>query len=553
MLSSSQQSEIIGHYLQGLTRDDIALITNASTGAVSNTIRKWKVSIQAPDLEEIRSFMKLLRKADMTLSECAEGFRTSKLMHKIGITVIGESDMHESKFFKFVNEFYKVCQAHHISPQILASWFDDLVDFTISNWYKGSSGQNNKDITQVNTKKEYSKMYESVPLTALISRHLERKKNELNILEKKKKEAMQEINLLKTQKERLDNDLTSKRQERNHFLSCYNSFTKLERVLKEHCNIDLKTDLKPVVNLFYGFMEQGYDLENILEVYNVVTDIESEIISKKNIVISLEEEISRLQNAKSGNQALLDASRKNWDTYSQLEEMKFGLEELKQLWLIITDIVKSRGIDPDDAVSVFIKDVEENYYEKLLFENRVIQKKKELEITNNQLILNRHILSAQPFVGTSMSQLYKNGITEQDIVELTRLFQSSLKQEEQQEKAKSEAYSHEISKINGWKALAEDLKKYDGIKEAVRRETINLNKLGDKYLMLIKDMKDLSYLYQTAFHLINLLNNSYSYFKGYFDQSQNKNIFNIIPGNILVPLIILVSHPSKNDKEEERD
>ena len=47
--------------------------------------------------------------------------------------------------------------------------------------------------------------------------------------------------------------------------------------------------------------------------------------------------------------------------------MKFGLEDLKQLWHVITDISISRGIDSLDAVSIFIKDVEENYYEKTPF------------------------------------------------------------------------------------------------------------------------------------------------------------------------------------------
>jgi hypothetical protein len=412
MISSAQESEIIRYFLQGLIRDEIAPITNVSTGAISNTIRKWNARIQAPDIEVIRNFMKLIRKSGITLSECAEGLRTSKIMHKFGIAVIGDSDESENKFFKFVKEFYQVCQTHHISPNILVSWFYDLVEIMVSKWSEGNS-RKDQSITQVESKGEYSKMYESVPLTTLISHNLEKKKKESQILEKKKKELIRENKMLKTQKERLENDFISLRQERNHFLSSYDLFTNLERILKAHCNIDLKTDLESIVNLFYNLKEQGYDLGKVIEIYNIATGLESEILNQKKSVNSLQE-ITRLQKTKSGNQALLDASRKNWDTFSQLEVMKFGLNELKQLWLIITDILKTRGIEPEDAVSVFIKDVEENYYEKLLFENRVIQKKKELEITNNQIILNRHILSAQPFVGTSMSQLYKNGITEQD-------------------------------------------------------------------------------------------------------------------------------------------
>ena len=199
--------------------------------------------------------------------------------------------------------------------------------------------------------------------------------------------------------------------------------------------------------------------------------------------------------------------------------MKFGLEELKQLWHIVTDISISRGIDSLDAVSIFIKDVEENYYEKLLFESRVIEKKRELEMINDQLILNRHAISAQPFVGTSMSQFFKNGFTEQDIVELVQLFQNCFKQNYQQEKAKKEAYSNESSNVTGWKVLAEELKKYNGIKEAVKIETSDLNKLKDKYSVLVKDLKNLSSLYQTGYYLISILNNYLFYLKGYFDQN----------------------------------
>ena len=167
MLSISQKSEIIGCFMQGFTRDEIGQRTNVSTGAVSNTIHKWKIAIQAPDLEEIRNFMKLFRKAGMTLSECAEGLRTSKLLHKMEIIKDGDFDENEKNFFKFINDFYHICQTHQISPQILESWVNDLVNFTISKWNEDDT-KNNNSTTQINTKREYPKMFESIPLTAMI-------------------------------------------------------------------------------------------------------------------------------------------------------------------------------------------------------------------------------------------------------------------------------------------------------------------------------------------------------------------------------------------------
>ena len=249
MLSISQKSEIIGCFMQGFTRDEIVQRTNVSTGAVSNTIHKWKIDIQAPDLEEIRNFMKLFRKAGMTLSECAEGLRTSKLLHKMEIIKDGDFDENEKNFFKFINDFYHICQTHQISPQILESWVNDLVNFTISKWNEDDA-KNNNSTTQINTKREYPKMFESIPLTAMISHHIE----------KKKKESNREIKVLETQRERSNEDLLSQAQKRNHFVSAYDSFTKLERILNERYNIDLKMDLELVVNLFSEFMKQGYNL-----------------------------------------------------------------------------------------------------------------------------------------------------------------------------------------------------------------------------------------------------------------------------------------------------
>lgn len=550
MLSKDQADQIIEHHVLGYARDDIATMLRVSTGSVSNIIGRWRRRNEIPDVDEIRQFMRMLRKTKLTLKQCSEGFRMFQLMNRFSTEENENIDFDQNNFTTFVEELYDVCIKHQLLPNMIISWFRDLIKILYEYQHRTENSNNSNQLEEDN---DYSKLKKSIPLATTISSLIEEMKQEVQVCRKKKRELVKEIDSYVIILDNLNKEISNLKQDKIHFLSMYSTFSIVDKYLKENCNIDLCTELESFANVLNGFKEKGYDLKAIFEKYNITTEIDWVIDQNRKTVNTLQEEISRLQNAKSGNQALLDASRKNWDTFSQLEIMKFGLEELKQLWLIITDIASNRGIDSDDAVSVFIRDVEENYYEKLLFENRVIQKRKELETTNNQLILNRQILSAQPFVGTSMSQLYRNGITEHDIVELVHLFQNSFLRNERDKKLRTEDYSNEISKNNGWKALAEDLKKYDGIKEAVRRETINLNKLRDKYLVLIKDMKDLSYLYQTAFHLINLLNNSYSYFKGYFDQCQDKNIFNFMPSNILVPLIILVSHPSKNDKEEERD
>ncbi len=45
--------------------------------------------------------------------------------------------------------------------------------------------------------------------------------------------------------------------------------------------------------------------------------------------------------------------------------MGFGLKELGQLWLTISEIAKANNIPAEQAVSKFLKDVEEQYRDKL--------------------------------------------------------------------------------------------------------------------------------------------------------------------------------------------
>ena len=48
------------------------------------------------------------------------------------------------------------------------------------------------------------------------------------------------------------------------------------------------------------------------------------------------------------------------NTYSYLEGMGFGLKELKQLWHTIREIAEANKIPPKEAVSKFLKDIDEN-------------------------------------------------------------------------------------------------------------------------------------------------------------------------------------------------
>ncbi len=69
----------------------------------------------------------------------------------------------------------------------------------------------------------------------------------------------------------------------------------------------------------------------------------------------------------------------------------------------------------------------------------------------------------------------------------------------------------------------------------------------------MRESKNLSELCQTSYHLINILDKYCLYFKGYFDQRQNKNTFNITLNNLLVPLIILAKHHYSDNGQKKNE
>ena len=114
--------------------------------------------------------------------------------------------------------------------------------------------------------------------------------------------------------------------------------------------------------------------------------------------------------------------RQTMSVYGELEAMRFGLAEIKQIWYTILEIAGARkdSMSSQEAVSLFIRDIEENYHDKFLLEDKVKEKRKELFQTEQELNKNRLALQSTPFVGTTLQRLFQNGISENDIISINQ-------------------------------------------------------------------------------------------------------------------------------------
>jgi hypothetical protein len=171
-------------------------------------------------------------------------------------------------------------------------------------------------------------------------------------------------------------------------------------------------------------------------------------------------------------------------------------------------------------------------------------------------------------VGPSLSNLLLKGIGEQDIININHLveicttsstdFPNHNTDSSSSQNTKDKDTAKRIivnSRSEYWSSLIEELKKYENIKVAIKKQQENHDKLQKKVNHLQQQKQTiLSYL-QIAISFINEINNRIYYSKGFVDKF-NKDL-NYRNGNMLPsfsnPLIFIINKNNDNIKKDRKD
>ncbi len=153
---------------------------------------------------------------------------------------------------------------------------------------------------------------------------------------------------------------------------------------------------------------------------------------------------------------------------SELETMTFGLKEIKQLWLTISEI-------------------------------------------NNQVNYDRQILQATTFIGTALLNLFRKGVGEQEIVGINQLIQDYAihalqwrpNHEEKDSLVKGNKEGN-ISKWELWRSFTDEHKRYGGIKFAIKDQSEKLEKIKKEISDLAIQKQDSLTCFQLAIYLLML-------------------------------------------------
>lgn len=118
---------VIDQWLQGKPRDTIAKEINLSAGAVTNFINEWRNDIGQYKADDLRELATSLKKAGITPSQCAIGFRLSSIMSSIGVI--------EDNFEIFLKEVYEHCKDKSLPMEKVAAYLYDLLSFSENHYF----------------------------------------------------------------------------------------------------------------------------------------------------------------------------------------------------------------------------------------------------------------------------------------------------------------------------------------------------------------------------------------------------------------------------------
>jgi hypothetical protein len=598
--SQSDKSIVIQKYLQGKSMNQIALETGISKGKVHYIINDWKKKIAIPDIDGIIDFIALVRKSNVSIQQCAQGFRMTKMLRDLGIQddnavyVYDDNDSNidiknnqYNELSTFIQDIYLNCKNLGVTPANIFSWIKDLLDFhpdtnsTDVNNPSSSLIDDDDDVfykkpilpdslqaenkTSYETESNLDNNYNSnlklkddsqgqnkIPVTSEISHYLSQKKKEYKKLENYKKDLEKDIKIEESKRKQIEFELELLKQEQKYVMTFIDWFYDLKRKLLENYAIKIEDDIQGFSQLINDFKEHGYDAAEIIKEYLRSLSIKMEIKTHESHITKLSEQRASLNNSVLYLQSKIDDHKQTLDVYSQLKAMEFRLKELKQLRYTILEIADANNISRTEASSKFLKDVEEQYDTKLGFESKIKEKREELVVLNNQINSSRQILWFTPLIGPSLSNLFQKGIGEQDILGINQLVETC--SNNINTGTLNENTKNKISRSEHWKIFTDDLKKYSDIKIAIKERQDNLEKVQKEVNELNKQKQDFSDYLQILISFINAMNSKISYYKGFMDH-HHKDIsdnINLLSRSLTPPIIIIYANLGK-DKEDNDD
>ncbi|MGC1928034.1 MAG: hypothetical protein WA667_03615 [Candidatus Nitrosopolaris sp.] len=181
-------------------------------------------------------------------------------------------------------------------------------------------------------------------------------------------------------------------------------------------------NIRCTIGIIQGVQKSGYNVETItgkLSDWEAWTAIQAKL-QKSNEDLKEYDHLSEL----------VLMHQQKLSLCEQLQDMGFGLKQLKLLFGTIVEVAAANNIAPNMAVQKFFEDIEKNYDTKLGYDSKIVDLKSEINKTNNELIIVRKNLASKNQVARALSELILMGFNDQQILNLASALQSNTSNKE---------------------------------------------------------------------------------------------------------------------------
>ncbi len=444
-------------YLNGKSFDQIAIENSMAKGSVHNIIRAWINHIGIPDIDELREFSVMVRKSGITIKQCAQSFRFIQILANFGIK--DEIDMmpknegkndyhglsHRDNYYYFIESLYNNCNKTGIKSTDIVGWMQDLIDFSslLFENIDNSKIRLEEDTNEIeemenlsnNKKLLYRKPADTsnnetkvqIPLISEISGYIEQKKLEVQQLNIKKKTLLQEKGELEEQKNIISSKIINLKEKESSALIYLDWYKNLKKELLNNHKINLDDEFNNFVKVIADFKYYDYDAHQIIKEYKEMESLKIGVKLLNGIVTSIEktrdETLKELESLGEKETYL----KQSLNALDDLTDAGFGLKELKQLKNTVYEIATSNDIDYYDVPKKFFTDIETQYDSKLGFESKIIELEAKLKKLEDEVPGYKERLQSQFNALGALQYLYKFGVTDEDIINMTAIVIAYLK------------------------------------------------------------------------------------------------------------------------------
>jgi uncharacterized coiled-coil DUF342 family protein len=466
-LPDNIKSLVIQQWLKGEQRDKIAVDNGLSAGAVTNIVNNWRQALGFAAADELRDLAVTINKIGITPAQCAVGFRVAMMMNRLGIK--------EESYESFMSDVYNRCKNLGLTPENIASYLIDLLEFS-------------KTVP-------YSKIPDYI---------------ELKTQEKKKLE--EEIERLKEQKENFEGQKSVAEELRDIALKHEKMtaanlkwYSDLKEELRKYgIPVD---DISQLAKVVSGIKQYGFNTENVINEFSNLELLRLQCQGYQGSITRLKSQYDTLNRDCSFLQQRVSSYNQSLSIYGELEAMGFGLKELKLLRHTVREIAVANNIRPDNAVQKFLRDIAEQYDDKLGLESKVDKLRTEV----NRLIQEEARLRTQllilPSIGPLLIRLSQSGVREQDIVDIAELLKNDAG-------VSSSSSSKRGIGIEEIRLLIAELRTYGNIKSTIEQLSQKVDKLRNQVASLRAEKQDLNAQNQRMFSTLQYLKQLTSFFSG---------------------------------------